>query len=67
VRLVVVLLFAAILLSLGYALKGLFRRDSQPNRMVGALTLRIALSVLAFALLMLAWYAGLIQPHGLAP
>jgi hypothetical protein len=67
VRLIVGLLFAAIVVSLGFALKGLFRRDSQPKQMVRALTLRIALSVLAFALLMLAWYTGLIEPHGLVP
>jgi hypothetical protein len=67
VRLVVLILFAAIIVSLGFALKGLFRRDAQPKQMVGALTLRIALSVLAFALLMLAWYTGLLEPHDLAP
>jgi hypothetical protein len=32
-----------------------------------ALTLRIGLSVVLFVLLMLAWYFGLISPHGLNP
>jgi hypothetical protein len=32
-----------------------------------ALTVRIALSLLLFVLLLLAWHAGLIAPHGLAP
>lgn len=67
-KLIVILLFAAILVSLGVALKGLFRRDQEsPDRMVRALTVRIALSVVAFLLLLLAWYAGLIAPHGVAP
>lgn len=67
-KLIVILLFAAIVVSLGVALKGLFRRDHEsPDRMVRALTVRIALSALAFLLLLLAWYAGLIAPHGVTP
>jgi hypothetical protein len=68
VKLIVILLFAAIVVSLGMALKGLFRRDHEsPDRMIRALTVRIGLSVLAFLLLLLAWYTGLITPHGVAP
>ena len=33
--------------------------------MLRALTLRISLSVALFVLLMIAWRAGLITPHGL--
>lgn len=67
-KLIVILLFVAIVVSLGIALKGLFRRDHEsPDRMIRALIVRIALSVVAFLLLLLAWYAGLIAPHGLAP
>ena len=33
--------------------------------MVRALTVRIALSVLLFMLLFVAWRAGLIEPHGI--
>jgi len=35
--------------------------------MVRALTWRIGLSVALFVLLMLAWYFGLIAPHGIDP
>jgi hypothetical protein len=35
--------------------------------MVRALTWRIGLSVALFVLLMLAWYTGLIAPHGIDP
>lgn len=66
-NLIVVLLFVAILASLGSALIYLLRSKEGSKRMVHALTLRIGLSVLLFALLMLAWYAGLIEPHGVQP
>ncbi len=36
-------------------------------RRVSAFTVRIALSVLLFILLFVAWKGGLIQPHGFAP
>jgi hypothetical protein len=35
--------------------------------MVNALTVRIALSVLLFILLLVAWKGGLIHPRGFAP
>ncbi len=56
----------AILVSLGLALAALFRRGDHSGALLNALTVRVILSVLAFALLMLAWWAGWIQPHGLA-
>jgi len=64
-KLIVLLLFAAILTSLGSGLVALFRRGGDPDGLLRALTWRIALSVLAFALLIAGWYFGLLQPHGL--
>jgi hypothetical protein len=60
---------AAIVVSLGSALFHLSRgRGEQDSRsMARALTLRITLSLLLFALLMIAWYFGLISPHGVQP
>jgi hypothetical protein len=40
--------------------------EGQSKRMVNALTMRIALSVLLFVLLFVAWKAGMIEPHGFA-
>jgi len=57
--------FAAILASLGVALVALFRRGDNSRMLLNALTLRVSLSVLFFVLLMLGWYFGLIEPHGL--
>jgi hypothetical protein len=62
--LLVVLAFLAIIVSLGVALRSMSRRNPDSNRMVTALTIRIVLSVLLFAFLILAWAVGWIQPHG---
>jgi hypothetical protein len=55
--------FAAMLATLGVALFAFRRGRSQS--LLRALTIRVSLSVLFFVLLMLAWWAGLIRPHGL--
>lgn len=67
-RLLVVVALGAIIASLGSALFHLARGAQEDSgKMIRALTLRIALSLALFALLMLAWYAGLISPHGVLP
>lgn len=64
-KLVVLLLFVAILATLATGLMALFRRGGDPDALLRALKLRIALSVLVFLLLIAGWYFGLLQPHGL--
>jgi Protein of unknown function (DUF2909) len=59
--------FIAIVASLISALRHLTRGAGDSRRMVRALTWRIGLSVALFVLLMLAWYTGLIAPHGIDP
>ena len=55
-----------ILISLGLGLYHLSRGTPQDSaRLARALTVRITVSLLVFALLMLAWYFGLIRPHAL--
>jgi len=65
IRLLVVCLLVAIVASLGAALFQLSRGKGDSRRMLRALTIRIALSLALFALLMIAWWAGLITPRGL--
>jgi Protein of unknown function (DUF2909) len=73
VRVLVLVCFAAIVASLGSALFHLSRGsraegsagEEASAKLARALTVRIALSLLLFALLMLAWYFGLISPHPL--
>jgi hypothetical protein len=57
-------MFVAVLASLAIALGFLLRSRGGSSGMVNALTVRIGLSVLLFVLLMVAWYAGLIEPNG---
>jgi hypothetical protein len=77
-RVLVLVCLAAIIASLGSALFHLSRGsraegaagDEASAKLARALTVRITLSLLLFALLMLAWYFGLISPHplgGVAP
>ena len=67
-RIAVLIALAAIVASLGSALYHLSRGSQQDSaKMVRALTVRIVLSLALFALIMLAWYAGLITPHGVGP
>jgi hypothetical protein len=67
--LLILITLAAIIVSLG---SGLFhlsrgRGEEDSRKMARALTVRITLSLLLFALLMIAWYFGLISPHGVRP
>jgi succinate dehydrogenase/fumarate reductase cytochrome b subunit len=69
VRPLVVVLLIAIVVSLGSALRHLARGTGEEDsrKMARALTIRISLSLALLALLIIAWYLGLISPHGLQP
>jgi hypothetical protein len=55
-----------VVVSLGLGLYHLSRGTAEDSaRLLRALTVRIAVSLLLFALLMLAWHFGLITPHPL--
>lgn len=67
-KLLVIALLLSILYALGSALFALVRSGgSSDNRMVKALTFRIALSLGLFILLMLGYAAGLITPNTMPP
>jgi hypothetical protein len=63
----VLVLFMVILYTLGSALYALLKHGQQPQRMAKALTWRIALSLLLFAILMLGYAKGWLKPHALIP
>ena len=73
IRIIVIVMFLGILVSLGSALYHLSKGGKAPRtvedsrKMAWALTWRVGLSIVLFALLMLAWYLGLIAPHGIPP
>ena len=66
-RLLVIGLLIAIVVSLGSALRHLSRggNEEDSRKMARALTIRISLSLALFVLLVIAWYMGLISPHAL--
>lgn len=61
--------FAAIITSLGFALVFMLRSGNNDNarskKMAWALALRVALSILLFICVLLAWKLGFIQPTGI--
>ena len=62
-RVVVFVLLAAIVSSLGIGLYHLSSGKGDSNKMLRALTIRITLSILLFVLLMIAWRLGWISPN----
>jgi hypothetical protein len=65
-KLIIILFLLAILGSLTSGLFYLVKDKGTSDRTVRALTVRISLSVALFALLMLGYVTGLLQPHGIA-
>ena len=64
-KLLVVALLLAIVGSLGQALFSMSSGPGNSERMVKALTVRIALSVALFGLLFVSQHYGWIEPHGI--
>ena len=64
---IVGLLFLVMIASLASALVSLLKDKGRTGRTLKALKLRIATSIAAFALLIVGYLAGWIQPHGVVP
>jgi Protein of unknown function (DUF2909) len=64
-RLIVVAVLIGIVASLGSAAFQLASGKGDSGKMLKALTWRIGLSVALFVVLLVAWKAGIIKPHGL--
>jgi hypothetical protein len=60
----IIVFLVAIVVSLGHALSSMSSGPDRSQRMVQALTVRISLSVALFALLLVGYHFGWIQPHG---
>lgn len=67
IKIVVIVAFLLIIASLGSALYHLVKHgeQQQSEKTVKALTVRIGLSVLLFALIFIAYASGLIKPEGI--
>ena len=64
-KILVAIAFILIIASLGSALLFLMRDKGKSNRTVYALALRVGLSILLFALLLISHRLGWIQPTGI--
>lgn len=67
IKVIIVIMLALILLSLGASLFSMISDREGSNRTVKFLTFRIVLSILLFILIGVSFYMGWIQPHGLIP
>jgi hypothetical protein len=61
-KLIVLIVLAAVIVSLGASLFFLVRDGQGSTRMLTALKLRVALSALLIGLLIVSWYAGWLEP-----
>ncbi|MCU7892262.1 MAG: twin transmembrane helix small protein [Candidatus Thiodiazotropha sp. (ex Ustalcina ferruginea)] len=68
-KLPVLLILFFILFSLFQGMYYMAKDDGRNNstRVVRALTIRVVLSLLLFLILMVGYYFGLLQPHGILP
>ena len=64
-RIVIIILLFAVLVSLFSGLYFVYKDKGNSNRAVISLTIRIALSVLVFVILMVSYYFGWITERGL--
>ncbi len=66
-KLTVIVLLLVIMVSLASALFYLVKDRGSTKRTLKALTLRIALSLVVFVLLLVGFATGLLTPHGVVP
>jgi len=67
IKIIILILLALILISLGAGMFSLIKDRGETNRTVKFLTFRIVLSIVLFVLLGISFVMGWIQPHGLMP
>lgn len=66
-KIIVVLLLLAVLVSLSSGMFFLVNDKGESDRTVKSLTIRISLSIALFIMLIIGYFTGLIQPHGITP
>lgn len=67
IKSIILILLVLVLLSLGAGMFTLIKDQNKTDRTVKFLTLRIALSVSLFVIIIVSFFMGWIQPHGLVP
>ncbi len=67
IKIIVLVLLALVLISLGAGMFSLIKDRGETNRTVKFLTIRIVLSIALLVVLVVSFLMGWIQPHGLLP
>jgi len=65
IKILIVINFILILISLGAGMFFLAKDDGKSNRVITSLTLRVALSITLFVLVFAGYYFGDLKPHGI--
>jgi hypothetical protein len=66
-KIAILLLLGLILVSLGSGLLFLVRDGGKTKRVITSLSVRIALSIILFLMLIIGYFTGIIQPRGSPP
>jgi hypothetical protein len=66
-KIIIVLLLLAVLVSLASGMFFIVHDKGESDRTVKSLTVRITLSIALFLMLIIGYFTGLIQPHGISP
>lgn len=66
-KILVFIALATIIYNLAKAFFYLFHREGSSHQVAKALTMRIGLSICLFIMLFIAYGAGILRPHSLAP
>jgi amino acid transporter len=66
-KIIVVLLLLAVLVSLASGMFFLVHDQGESDRTAKSLTVRITLSIALFLMLIVGYFTGMIQPHGISP
>ncbi len=67
IKIIVLVLLALVLISLGAGMFSLIKDRGETNRTVKFLTIRIVLSIALFVVIVVSFLMGWIQPHGVLP
>ena len=67
VKIIIAVLLGLVVLSLGAGMFSMVKDRNNSNRTVKFLTIRIVLSILTFIFIVISFYMGWLQPHGIVP
>lgn len=66
-KIIIVVLLLAVIVSLTSGMFFLVHDKGETDRSVKSLTIRISLSIALFIMLIVGYFTGMIQPHGISP